>query len=256
MMMYAIGGAIVFGILMMIAKNKAQTGAAWAAPVQIVCALLAIGCAIWACFEQVAGKSGTLVTAEKWQEVRGTGIALKLQEKCKDQKLLIVKSASVPGQAEVQFNAIKKGLDGMTYEVYEIPLPDENDMSSEMMMMMAEGQKPSKQMLAEMKKMATETESAISGKASPDKYDVVVFLASLPDFLIYPMYGMQPINSMKDKKYVFLYGIDPRRKKEKNLVGYMSDKALANPDDYDKPPQGNQSADFSARFEFIDGPAK
>ena len=257
MLMYAIIGAIVCGIVMAVAHSKTKQGVAWGQPLEIAAGLAAIVFACWAIYENVAGKPEAQVIAEKWQEVRGIGAAEWVKKNCDGKKLLVIKNYSVAGQTDRQFEAFKKGIDGMTVEVFELPQPKEMAEGEMPEMMYMDGMQVTPAMKKEMKKKADEMDADIASKVSADKYDTVVFLASLPDFMIYPK-PLGTIKALQKKNYVFLYGIDEMKGRfiAKQIVGILADKALSNPDDYDKAPTGDQTTDFNFRYEFKAGAAK
>ena len=257
MLLYAIiAGAVVSGIIMFVANNKAKQGVSWGQPVAIVFGIIAIGLACWALFENVMGKSDEQKTAEKWQVVRGKGAAEWFNANCKGKKLLFVRPPQIANQSkDYQYDAFISAIDGLTYETFEVPPAKERvgeDMPGEMML---DGLMPGAPINAQTKKIMKETadefQKAIEAKVAADKYDTVVFFTSVYDFMLFPKpYGIIP--AFKDKQYIFMFGIEDQKLKwyPKQIIAALGDKPLTNPEDYDKDPTGDQSTDFNYRYEF------
>lgn len=258
MLMIAIIGAIVCGIVMGVAHSNTKKGVAWGQPLEIVFGVLAIGFAFWAVYEQLMGTPESAKVADRWQAVRGTGCGKAIKAKCAGKKMLLIKNYPVEGQSDAQLNALNEQLAGESIEVYELPKPPETDeMGPEIMFDPNSGRvSPAEKKL--MDKLCKEMDDGISGKVSADKYDVVLVYGSIPEWMILPNRAYKPsLKAFQGKKFVFVYGCDERNARaSKDVIGFMSDKSLANPDDYDVPPTGDDAADFSKRFEFKDGGAK
>lgn len=257
MLMYAMIGAVVCGIGLAVAHSNAKKGVPWGQPVEVLCGILAIAFAFWAIYENTFGKPETQKIAEQWQEVRGIGAAEWLKANAADKKMLVIKSAPVEGQTDYQFEALKKSLEGANFTVFELPKPPEMEEGSEMMFDMSYGLSKEARKIVEAQ--GKEIDAAI--KAAGADYDTVVFYSSVLDYFIYPKNKMNPIGTIpafQKKKFIFLYGIDQAKAMDKrsNIIAYLSDKALPNPDDYDKAPTGDQAADFSTRYEFKMGAGK
>ena len=192
MLLYAIiAGAVISGIIMYVANNKAKQGVSWGQPVAIVFGIVAIALAFWAVFENIMGKSDEQKTAEKWQIVRGKGAAEWLNANCKDKKLLFVLPPKMPNSTykDYQYEAVKSNISGLNYVEFEVPPAKERTGEDMPMDMMLDGIMPGATINAATKKLMNETANefvnALEAKVSADQFDTVVFFTSVYDFMLY-----------------------------------------------------------------------
>ncbi len=253
MMMMAIAGAVIAGIIMWIGNMNYKKGVAWGQPVAVVFGIIAIACGIWAIVLNTKGDAGTTQKEVRYQEIRAEKLGAYLKQNFPDKKFLILTNGMTVGPdgkqvRNHQYDALVKAMSGLTVATLERPVPTDPD---EMMMEeMGWGMRA----LNNLFEGKNSKGQAIDGFEVPGDFDILVTLIGLPEDAFR---GGKLGGKLTGKQVAFLQGYIERWQggfKNKSIVAAVTDVQYPGESDkeglakWEQNPPSDLDAAFNVRF--------
>lgn len=254
MMMIAIAGAVIAGIIMWVGNMNYKKGVAWGQPVAVVFGIIAIGCGIWAIILNTKGDAGVTQKEVRYQEVRAEKLGAYLKQNFPDKKFLILTNANTTGPdgkeiRNPQYDALVKSMSGLTVETLARPVPTDPDA------MMMEEMGWDIRALNNLFDGKDRKGQAISGFQVPGDFDILITLIGLPENAFGA--GGKLSGKLAGKQVAFLQGYIERWQagfKSKAIVAAVTDVQYPGENDkeglakWEQNPPSDLDAAFNVRF--------